>query len=109
MTLSLTSYALTEKSIALSNNPKNYVKDVLYIQLTIVISTTQKYKTAPLAAAGLNNSLFSLISIFFSYASFNFSLTSFDLVLIVASTSINSVSSSREPVALASLSRSYSS
>jgi len=84
----------------------NYSRDVLYIQLTKVISTIQKYNTAPLAAHGLKASLFSLISIFFSADSASFSPTSLDFCLIVLSTSMSSVSSKREPSALASLSRS---
>jgi hypothetical protein len=54
-------------------------------------------KDAPLAATGLNNSLFSLISIVFSAASTSFSFTSLEAFLMVASTSIISGSSRREP------------
>src|SRR3569833_2713045 len=103
LTLSLTICALGELSIDQSNSPKNYCNEVLYIQLTRIISTTQKYSTDPLEATFLNCSLFSLISILFSLASFSFSLTSLDIFLIVASTSISSVSSSSDPCALASL------
>ena len=92
--------------MAKSKRPRNYLSEVLYIQLTMIISTTQKYSTEPLEATILNASLFSLISIFFSLASLSFSLTSLDLFLMVASTSMSSVSSSKDPVAEASLSSS---
>jgi hypothetical protein len=69
----------------------------------------QKYKTDPLDATGLKASLWILISILFSLPSFSFSLTSLDLFLIVARTSMSSASSRRDPSAFARRSSNYSS
>lgn len=62
-----------------------------------------KYKAEPLIATGLYYSLFSLISLDFTSASVNEAATSLALVLVLFSTSINSVSSKRLPVEVVSL------
>ena len=57
----------------------------------------QKYRTEPLAAIGLNISLFTSISTFFSFAISRVFVHSVDAILIVARTSTISESSMRDP------------
>lgn len=68
--------AFSAKSIESLNNARNYSNDELYIQFTNATSNIVKYNADPRTATGLYYSLFSLISLDLTSASYNLIATS---------------------------------